>query len=83
VPALDVLQIGRPLRVAIDDRAMWAAGSDGVIMVSRRTGAVRVLRVGGDLPGPALDLVAQRDWLFVGTPQGLMRFRRGADGLVL
>ena len=83
VPALDVLQVGRPLRVAIDDRAMWAAGSDGVIMVSRRTGAVRVLRVGVDLPGPALDLVAQRDWLFVGTPQGLIRFRRGSDGLVL
>ena len=31
----------------------------------------------------AFDLVAQRDWLFVGTPQGLMRFRRAADGLVL
>ncbi len=80
VDILDVRQVGRVTRVAIDDRTMWLAGTDGVVMVSRRDGAVRVLRVPGDLPGPALDLVADRDWLWIGTPQGLVRFRRRGDG---
>jgi hypothetical protein len=51
-------------------------------MVSRTSGAVRVLRVGVDLPGPVLDVLAQRDWLFLATPQGLVRYRRTADGMV-
>jgi hypothetical protein len=80
VDVLDVRQVGRVTRVAIDERTMWLAGTDGVVMVSRRDGATRVLRVPGDLPGPALDLVADRDWLWVGTPQGLVRFRRRGDG---
>jgi hypothetical protein len=82
VRALDVLQVGRPLRVAIDERAMWLTGTDGVVMLSRVSGAVRVLRVPVDLPGPVLDVLAQRDWLFLATPQGLVRYRRTADGLV-
>jgi len=68
--------------VAIDERAMWLAGTEGVVMVSRTSGAVRVLRVGVDLPGPVLDVLAQRDWLFLATPQGLVRYRRTADGMV-
>jgi hypothetical protein len=80
VDALDVRLVGRVTRVAIDDRTMWLAGSEGVVMVSRRDGATRVLRVPGDLPGPVLDLVADREWLWVGTPQGLVRFRRRGDG---
>ena len=30
--------------------------------------------------GAALALVATRDWLWVGTPQGLIRLRRRGDG---
>jgi hypothetical protein len=82
IPALDVLQVGQVTRVAIDERAMWLAGTNGVVMLSRETGAVRVLRVPSDVAGPVLDLVASRDWLWLGTPQGLVRYRRTADGLV-
>lgn len=82
VAALDGQQVGRITRVAIDDRAMWLAGTDGVIMLSRQTGNLRVLRAPIDVPGPVLDLVASRDWLWLATPQGLIRLRRSADGLV-
>lgn len=82
IPALDVLQVGQVTRVAIDDRALWLAGTNGVVMVSRRTGALRVLRSPGDVAGPVLDLVASRDWLWLATPQGLVRYRRTSDGLI-
>ncbi len=80
VDALDVRQVGRVTTVAIDERTMWLAGTDGVVIVSRRDGATRVLRAPGDLPGPVLDLVVNRDYLWLGTPQGLIRLRRRADG---
>lgn len=82
IPALDVLQVGQVTRVAIDERAMWLAGTQGVVMLSRQTGALRILRAPVDVPGPVLDVVASRDWLWLGTPQGLVRYRRTADGLV-
>ncbi|QJR35431.1 hypothetical protein [Gemmatimonas groenlandica] len=80
VDLLDVRQVGRVTKVAIDERTMWLAGTDGVVIVSRRDGATRVLRVPGDLPGPVLDLAANRDYMWFGTPQGLIRLRRRGDG---
>ena len=80
VDPLDVRQVGRVTKVAIDDRTMWLAGTDGVVIVSRRDGATRVLRVPGDLPGPVLDIAVNRDYLWLGTPQGLIRLRRRGDG---
>ncbi len=80
VDLLDVRQVGRVTKVAIDDRTMWLAGTDGVVIVSRRDGATRVLRVPGDLPGPVLDIAMNRDYLWLGTPQGLIRLRRRGDG---
>ena len=80
VDALDVRQVGRVTKVAIDERTMWLAGTDGVVIVSRRDGASRVLRVPGDVPGPVLDIAVDRDYLWLGTPQGLIRLRRRGDG---
>jgi ligand-binding sensor domain-containing protein len=80
VDLLDVRLVGRVTKVAIDDRTMWLAGTDGVVIVSRRDGATRVLRVPGDLPGLVLDLAADRDYLWLGTPQGVIRLRRRGDG---
>jgi len=80
VDLLDVRLVGRVTKVAIDDRTMWLAGTDGVVIVSRRDGATRVLRVPGDLPGPVLDVAADRDYLWLGTPQGVIRLRRRGDG---
>ncbi len=80
VDLLDVRLVGRVTKVAIDERTIWLAGTDGVVIVSRRDGATRVLRVPGDLPGAVLDLAASRDYLWIGTPQGLIRLRRRGDG---
>lgn len=80
VDLLDVRQVGRVTKVAIDERTMWLAGTDGVMIVSRRDGATRVLRVPGDLPGPVLDMAVNRDYMWFGTPQGLIRLRRRGDG---
>ncbi len=80
VDLLDVRQVGRVTKVAIDERTMWLAGTDGVVIVSRRDGATRVLRVPGDLPGPVLDIAVNRDFMWFGTPQGLIRLRRRGDG---
>jgi ligand-binding sensor domain-containing protein len=80
VDLLDVRQVGRVTKVAIDERTMWLAGTDGVVIVSRRDGATRVLRVPGDVPGPVLDIAMNRDYLWLGTPQGLIRLRRRGDG---
>lgn len=82
VPAFDVPIVGDITRVAADEWAFAVAGRDGVTMVSRRTGARRALRVPVDVPGPVLDVLLQRDFVFLATPQGLLRYRRTADGLV-
>lgn len=79
VTALDVAQVGQVTRLAMDDRTIVMAGIDGVVVL-QRAGGVRVLRVPNDLPGPALDVVMSRDWLWIATPDGLVRLRRAGDG---
>ena len=78
--ALDVRQAGQLTRLAIDDRSIVMSGTAGVVVLSRRASAPRVLRIPGDLPGPALDIALSRDWLWIATPVGLARFRRANDG---
>jgi len=80
VPELDVRQVGQVLRVGIDERTMWLAGSDGVLVVPRNGGALRVLRVPNELPAPPTDIVASKDWFWISTPAGILRLRRMADG---
>lgn len=82
VDALDPTLVGVPTRVGIDAWAMWVAGTDGLVIVSRASGARHVLRSGGDLRGAVTDVVATRDWFFVGTPAGLVRVRRTSDGTI-
>jgi ligand-binding sensor domain-containing protein len=82
VPELEPRFVGEPTRVALDDRTMALAGRDGVVLQSRVSGAARTLRVPVDVPGPVLDVLLQRDWIFLATPQGLVRHRRTTDGLV-
>ncbi len=79
VLSLDVSQVGQVTRLAIDDRTIVMAGTDGVVVV-QRAGGLRVLRVPRDLPGPALDVVMSREWLWIATPDGLVRLRRADDG---
>ena len=75
----NVARVGRVTKLAMDDRTMVMAGTDGVVVV-QRTGGVRLLRVPNDIPGPAMDIALSRDWLWIGTPFGLVRLRRANDG---
>lgn len=77
---VDLRGIGRVLRMAADGRAAFVGGTEGVLAWDRHGGGVRRLAVPGDLPGPALDLLATDAWLWVGTPAGLLRLRRAPDG---
>ncbi len=79
VMALDVAQVGQVTRLAMDDRTIVMAGTDGVVVL-QRAGGVRVLRVPRDIPAPALDVVMSRDWIWIATPDGLVRLRRAGDG---
>ncbi len=80
VPALDVRLVGSVRRLLMDDRTVWMAGADGLLVTPRNGGAPRLLRAPGDLPGPVTDIAASRDWLWVGTTVGIVRFRRMVDG---
>ncbi len=80
VQTIDVRSVGQITRIAMDDRTIWLAGSNGVLVVARSGVATRLLRIPLDLPGPALDVVASRDWLWIATPFGLVRVRRVGDG---
>ncbi len=82
VDVLSGRKAGQVARVGIDAAAMWVAGSDGALLMSRSGGAVRLLRGGMDIPTPVLDIVATPDWIWLDTPQGLMRLRRTSDGLI-
>jgi hypothetical protein len=79
VLALDVAQVGQVTRLAIDDRTIVMTGTDGVVVL-QRAGGVRVLRVPNDVPGPVFDVVLSRDFLWLATPDGLVRLRRASDG---
>jgi len=72
--------IGQLTRVAIDERTIWAAGTQGVLSQSRETQSVRLLRERIDLPGPVLDLAVTTEWAWFATPQGLLRIARARDG---
>jgi ligand-binding sensor domain-containing protein len=82
MPALDPRLVGDVTRAAADARAFALAGRDGVVLVSRATGARRALRVPMDVPGPVFDVLLEREAVFLATAQGLLRYRRTSDGLV-
>ena len=55
----------------------WVAGERGVGFARLTGSPARPLRE-GDLPGPANDLAVDREHLWVGTEDGLVRFRLDA-----
>jgi ligand-binding sensor domain-containing protein len=82
LPSLDIAQVGQVTRVAIDERTIVMVGTDGVV-IAGRAGGIRVLRAGSDVPGPVLDVVLSREFMWLGTPEGIVRLRRASDGGVL
>jgi ligand-binding sensor domain-containing protein len=70
------------VRVAIDAQSIVVAGRGGVLVQSRRTGAVRRVAAVGELLAPPTDVVLTRDWIWIGTARQLVRWHRTSDGLV-
>ena len=77
--ALDVAQVGQLTRLAMDDRSIVMVGTDGMLVL-QRAGGVRVLAAPRDIPGPVLDVALAQDWIWLATPDGLVRLRRAGDG---
>ena len=69
--------LGRLRALAPDGPGFWVAGERGVGF-ARLGGAPLLALREGDLPGVATDLVADRDYLWIGTDRGLARFRLDA-----
>ena len=69
--------LGRLRRFTADGPGFWVAGDRGVGFARLGGAPVRSLRE-GDLPGPANDLAVDREYLWVGTEDGLVRFRLDA-----
>ena len=63
----------------MDDRSIVMVGTDGVVVL-RRAGGVRALRALRDIPGPVLDVALGREWIWLATPEGLVRLSRASDG---
>jgi len=69
--------LGRLRRFAADGPGFWVAGERAVGFARLGGPPSRPLRE-GDLPGPANDLAVDREHLWVGTSDGLVRFRLDA-----
>jgi ligand-binding sensor domain-containing protein len=69
--------LGRLRRFAADGPGFWVAGERGVGFARLGGAPARPLRE-GDLPAPANDLAVDREHLWVGTADGLVRFRLDA-----
>ena len=75
-PALSSL-LGRLVRIVPDGDGFWVAGERGVGWARLTTMPLRTLRI-GDLPAAPTDLAVDDDHLWVGTAEGLVRFRLDA-----
>lgn len=78
----NVRTTGTPAVVEIDARTLWLGGAAGVLQIDRATGASRLLRVPGEIPGPVLDIALTELFAWIGTSEGLVRLRRLQDGSV-
>jgi hypothetical protein len=81
-PLADVGRAGPVVAVAMDGRALWVAGPNGVTVIARPGGAARYLPAGTELPGDVTSLALQPRWAWVGTRDGIVRYRREADGSI-
>ncbi len=78
--AVNIAPIAPVTAMAMDASTIWIAGRGGVLVVSRSSGASRLLPAPGPIPGEALDVVLDRDFAWIATPAGVVRLRRASDG---
>jgi len=78
--AADYSTLGGISSIALDERALWVGGRNGVMMLIRDSRTVRSLRAPSQIPGPVTALALSLNAGWIGTPDGLVRMRRAADG---
>jgi ligand-binding sensor domain-containing protein len=67
--------VGAVRYAAHDPAGIWLAGERGAVRVVPGSGPIDRLAVGVDLPAPVSALAVAGDYLWVGTPRGLLRVR--------
>ena len=79
--APDVGQVGAIEKVAVDRRAIWISGPRGVLAITRGTDVGRFLPAFGAFAGRVTDIVLTEEFAWIATDAGVVRLRRGIDGL--
>lgn len=69
--------LGGLRELVVDGSGFWVAGDNGVGYVRLGTPPLRPLFI-GDIPGPVTGLAADDNYLWIGTTNGLARFRLDA-----
>lgn len=72
--------LGRPLRLVSGRDALYLAGTGGIGVLRLGSGILRTFRTPGDIPGEVTDLAVDKDYLWVTSRRGLVRFRLDAIG---
>ena len=78
--AVNISPVSPVSAMAMDAATIWLAGRGGVLVVSRSSGAARLLPAPGPIPAQALDVVLDPDFAWIATPAGVVRLRRASDG---
>jgi hypothetical protein len=73
-----VTQVGTPRALADGDDGVWIAGSRAAGFAKLGGPVERTLLVGDALPAESWDVSTEREWLWVATSRGVVRFRREA-----
>jgi ligand-binding sensor domain-containing protein len=71
-------QLGAIYALAPDDGGVWVGGRDGLVRFGFAASDLRVFRVPGDVPGLVRGITSDRNYLWVATDAGLVRFERSA-----
>ncbi|HVE80134.1 MAG TPA: hypothetical protein VNA89_14805 [Gemmatimonadaceae bacterium] len=80
--AVDFGRVGGVTTLAVDAGTLWVGGRRGLLVVDRDSETSRLLAVGTDLPGEVTDVALAPGLAWVATSEGVVRFRRLADGSV-
>jgi hypothetical protein len=81
-PVIDMGRGGAVVGVAMDALSLWVAGANGVTVIDRATGTGRFLAAGTELPGEVTGVALARNYAWVATRDGVVRYRRFDDGSI-
>jgi hypothetical protein len=70
--------IGEVRAILPDGEGFWIAGRSGLALAHPERRAITPVLGRGDLPGPVTDATVSRDYLWIATERGLVRFRKRA-----